>query len=171
MFEPFAKLTATGARLADIGWIAVPRDDAHGLRLAFGEGLQLLSGPAMRPAAHSFPCLDAGANVCQVFHRDFANARFVVGQASVALPAQHRVGASVQAADAIPQPMRAHKRDKAIASVRVSGSRTGKRRRVSWRHVKPDRGCAHGNISPRGLLRNPVIPPLTKVRGSLARIP
>ena len=72
MLDAFANTAAVGARLAGIRRIDILNFDAGGTRLVLDEGLKLPTCPAMESAAHSFPNLDAGANVRQILHRDLA---------------------------------------------------------------------------------------------------
>lgn len=76
MFEPFAKFPTAGTCLAGISWIDVLNSSARDLCFVLDKGLQLPPSPAMQSDAYPLPRLNAGANMRQVFHRDFADPRF-----------------------------------------------------------------------------------------------
>lgn len=76
MLDAFANTAAVRARLAGIRRIDILNFDAGGIRLVLDESLKLPPCPAMESAAHPLPNLYAGANVCQILHRDLAGADF-----------------------------------------------------------------------------------------------
>lgn len=72
---PFSDSPAHAACLRRVGGVDVDHAQPGCRSLVGHELLKLLEGPSMQPRPDTFPGLDVGADVGQVFHADFARAR------------------------------------------------------------------------------------------------